>query len=175
MKIPVFLSSPNHLNDKQKLSYDTVQKFLDEQQFEPRTLGRSDYPTELPLREVCSLAQHCSGGIILGFSQFKATEGTWKLGIKDKEKPLEQPQDFPSPWNHLEAGILFGLFLPLLVFKEKNISGGIFDDGTSDAFIHEMPVHPLNPENSDALRQVFLKWGAQVRNCYYSGIFKKIN
>jgi len=173
MKIPVFLSLPTYLNTKQKTSYDIVRKFLDEQQFEPRTLGRSDYPTELPLKEVSSLAQHCSGGIILGFTQFQATEGTWKPGIQGKEKKLEKPQDFPSPWNNLEAGILFGLFLPLLVFKENKISGGIFDEGTTDAFVHEMPEAPLDLANNDALRQVFLKWGAQVRSCYYSGLFKK--
>src|SRR5437660_3411049 len=36
---------------------------------EPRAPGRSDYPTELPLREVLLVARHCSGGVILGFEQ----------------------------------------------------------------------------------------------------------
>jgi len=33
---------------------------------------------------------------------------------------------FPSPWNHLEAGILFGLRLPLPIFRESTILGGVF-------------------------------------------------
>jgi hypothetical protein len=172
MKIPVFVSMPSRLNEKQKLSNEIIQRFLREQQLESRTLGRSDFPTELPLREVASLAQHCSGGIILGFTQFQATEGVLKPGIEGNEKKLEKPQNFPSPWNNLEAGILFGLSLPILVFKEENISGGIFDIGTTDVFIHEMPVEPMNEANKDALRQVFLKWGSLVRKHYYSEINK---
>lgn len=46
---------------------------------------------------------------------------------------------FPSPWNHLESGILFGLHLPLLVFAEEGVSGGVFDRGVTDVFIHRMP------------------------------------
>src|SRR5207302_5783912 len=46
----------------------------------------------------------------------------------------------PTPWNHLEAGILFGLRLPLLIFREKEIEGGVVDRGVSDVFIHDMPA-----------------------------------
>ena len=44
---------------------------LDDNDLEARALGRSDYPTELPLREVLLIARHCPGGIILGFEQFR--------------------------------------------------------------------------------------------------------
>jgi len=54
-----------------------------------------------------------------------------------------------------------------LVFRELNISGGIFDPGAADVFIQNMPVTPLNRNNKDALAQVFLKWGAKVREHYY--------
>src|SRR5437667_6805088 len=47
---------------------------------------------------------------------------------------------FPTAWNNLEAGILFGLGLPILIFKEDGISGGVFDNGVTDVFIHKMPV-----------------------------------
>src|SRR2546429_6450159 len=33
---------------------------------------------------------------------------------------------------------------PLLVFRERYISGGIFDNGVSDLFIHEMPPGKIN-------------------------------
>jgi hypothetical protein len=42
---------------------------LDRLKLEPRAIGRSDYPTDLPLREVLVLARHCSAGVILGFEQ----------------------------------------------------------------------------------------------------------
>jgi hypothetical protein len=32
-----------------------------------------------------------------------------------------------TPWNQLEAGVLYALGLPLLVFREAGIEGGVFD------------------------------------------------
>lgn len=133
----------------------------------PRALGRSDYPTELPLREVYTIAKHCAGAVILGFSQIRADQGVIKPGIKGREKTLTSPMHFPTPWNHLEAGILYSLHLPMLVFKEESISGGIFDHGVTDVFIHKMPIFPLNKKDEDGLRAVFMKWQAGVRNHYY--------
>jgi len=43
---------------------------LERANLEPRALGRDDYPTELPLREVLMLARHCSGGVIWDLNRF---------------------------------------------------------------------------------------------------------
>lgn len=85
----------------------------------------------------------------------------------EQEKKSEEPRAFPTPWNNLEAGILFGLGLPLLVFREDGISGGIFDAGVSDVFIHKMPTSDPSEENRMGVRDVFLKWQARVREHYY--------
>jgi hypothetical protein len=137
-------------------------------QLEPRALGRSDYPSDSPLREVLVIANHCSGGIILGFRQFAATAGTFKPGTKE-QKRLMRPavQYFPSPWNHLEAGILFGLQLPLLIFREEPMRGGVFDEGVTDVFIHSMPPGNLGGASLEAFREVLLKWSSRVREHYY--------
>jgi hypothetical protein len=124
VRVPVFVSCPTSLNSDQHLRREVIVRLMEEMQLEPRALGRSDYPTDYPLREVAVIAQHCSGGVILGFTQFSATAGVWKPGT-NSERPLDgkNPAPFPSAWNHLEAGILFGLRLPLLIFREKGISG----------------------------------------------------
>jgi hypothetical protein len=62
---------------------------------------------------------------------------------------------FPTPWNHIEAGILHGLGLPLLVFAEDGISGGVFDRGVTDVFIHRMPSPSMSPSAKKALSAVF--------------------
>ncbi|MGZ3750956.1 MAG: hypothetical protein ACXVB0_00900 [Mucilaginibacter sp.] len=158
-KIPVFVSCPTSLSDEQEQKRAVITKILDELQLEPRALGRSDYPKDYPLKEVYIIAKHCSGGIILGFEQFYSDSGIRKRNSKD-EKKIEKtkPILFPTPWNHLEAGILYGLKLPLLIFKEPGVEGGVFDFGITDAFVHTMP--PPNPDTSktDELRHVFLKW-----------------
>ena len=73
----------------------------------------------------------------------------------------------PTSWNHLEAGILFGLNLPLLVFKEEGIAGGVFDTGVTDNFVHTMPTEKLDSAQRRALADVFLKWQFRVREHYY--------
>ena len=89
---------------------------------EPRALGRSDYRTELPLREVLVIAKQCAGGIILCFEQYRSLDGIDKPGTGSQAR-RGPSVPFPTPWNQLEAGILFGLGLPLLIFRESGISG----------------------------------------------------
>jgi hypothetical protein len=168
MRIPVFVSCPTKLSPLQNRSRERVVRELARLQLEPRALGRSDYPSDCPLREVYVIAQHCSGGIILGFRQFTATAGVLKPGTKEQKRiPHGKTEAFPSPWNHLEAGILFGMQLPLLIFREEPIRGGVFDDGVTDVFIHSMPPGDLSTANLEAFREVLLKWSAKVRERYY--------
>jgi hypothetical protein len=166
MQIPIFLSSPSALNKHQEDFRKLICALLEEVSLEPRALGRTDYPTRNPLREVFAIARRCSGAIILGFSQFETKTGVWKKGTSE-QKENKGAIKFPTPWNHLEAGILFGLELPILVFKEIGISGGIFDNGGSDVFVHNIPESKLTPSQRKDLQSVILKWQADVRNHYY--------
>jgi hypothetical protein len=168
LRVPVFVSCPTALNSDQQLRREVIVRLMEEMQLEPRALGRSDYPTDYPLREVAVIAQHCSGGIILGFAQFSATAGVWKAGTSG-ERPLDgkAPALFPTDWNHLEAGILFGLRLPLLIFRERGISGGVFDNGVTDVFVHDMPDPIPTSSQLEGLREVFLKWRGRVSDHYY--------
>ncbi len=165
MKIPVFVSCPTDLSTAQEASRRVILKELSQLSLEPRAIGQSDYPTELPLREVLILARHCAGGVILGFTQFESKSGISKPDTK-KHKHSSRTV-FPTPWNQLEAGVLFGLQLPLLVFREEGIEGGVFDVGVTDVFIHKMPAGSIAGEEKKGLAQVFLKWQSAVRAKYY--------
>ncbi len=166
MKIPVFVSSPTSLSPSQEAARTVIIQQLDDNDLEPRALGRSDYPTDLPLREVLLIARHCSGGVILGFEQCRADSGVLKPGTS-AEKRISTPLAFPTPWNHLESGILFGLRLPILVFREEGITGGVFDNGVSDVFVHPIPSPDITGTAKAALKQVFQRWAGKVREHYY--------
>ena len=169
MKIPVFVSCPTRLNAQQEKSRKVILSLLHELQLAPRALGRSDYPNDVPLKEVFVIAKHCHGGVILGFEQFKATAGVWRPGTKKKSTVARsKPVSFPTPWNQLEAGILFGLRLPLLIFRESNVYGGVFDVGTTEVFVHSMPPPRPSRKKLDELKEVFLKWHAEVNRIYYA-------
>jgi len=166
MKIPVFVSRPTILNKSQEEILHYLTTRLDKLNLEPRTLGQSDYPIDYPLREVFGIAKRCSGGLILGFTQFTFDNGIAKPET-DSETELINIRT-PTPWNQLEAGILYALNLPLLVFREEGITGGVFDPGATDLFLHTMPT----PGNFDmmnaAMDEVFLKWHTRVREQYYN-------
>src|SRR5690349_16682700 len=103
MDIPVFVSCPTILGAEQEASRKLILSQLRRFKLEPRALGRSDYPTEFPLREVLVIARHCSGGVILGFEQFRSTRGINYPDTPDAQA-VNTPTSFPTPWNHLEAG-----------------------------------------------------------------------
>lgn len=168
MRIPVFVSAPTQLNPAQKVIYDGILELLEDLQLERRALGRSDYPTEFPLKEVIRLARKCSGGLILGFVQQSAASVIAKPGTPEQKTLLDV--SYPTPWNHLEAGILFSLKLPILVFKEEGISGGVFDNGVTDLFVHRMPTADECKSKSSSFREVILRWQGRVREAYYEDV-----
>jgi hypothetical protein len=166
MKIPIFVSSPTQLNKDQERARTLIVNELGNLGMEPRALGRTDYPSDFPLREVLVIAKHCSGDVILGFEQFYTKSGIWKRGTNEEKKNTTDVC-FPTPWNQLESGILFSMGLPLLVFKEESISGGVFDSGVTDVFIHKMPMGRISKSNQEALKEVILNWQRKVRSHYY--------
>jgi hypothetical protein len=165
VEIPVFVSCPTSLNPEQRKARRLILRHLTRLRLQPRALGRSDYPTLLPLREVMLLATHCSGGLILGFEQYRSIKGVRKPGTPEEVKGAEKK--FPTEWNNLEAGVLFGLRLPILIFREPGIEGGVFDPGVTDVFIHDMPSPSDSKKRAVAVGDVFLKWQAEVQRHYY--------
>ena len=163
-KIPVFVSAPTSLSAEQDKTYNQLISILDAENFERRALGRSDYPDEFPLKEILLMARHCSGGIILGFSQFEGKGGVWKPW---DEKPRKVKEiKLPTPWNQLEAGILFSLRLPLMVFREDGITGGVFDPGVTDVFLQKLPLGGFTKSDRESLMFSVQNWATRVRSHY---------
>jgi hypothetical protein len=168
LRIPVFVSSPSpeNLSEEQQARALVIQGLIHRNKLEWRALGQSDYPIHVPLKEVIRMVQHCAGAVILGFSQLRVTAGTAKVG-STRAREIADPIELPTPWNQLEAGIVASSNLPLLIFKEKGVSGGIFDLGTYEVFVHDMPSPRPTSEEHDDLDTVFQIWAAKVRGRYY--------
>lgn len=132
-----------------------------------RSVGQTDYPSSFPLREVLTLVKHCAGRVVLGFCQFETNRGVSKQGTV-QEKILKHRVASPRAWNNLEAGILFAMSKPLLVFRADAIEGGIFDDDVSDVFIQQMPTGNLRGKQRKAFREVMQKFASEVHAHYYS-------
>lgn len=163
-KIPVFVSAPTALSPDQKGSYAFLLELLENEGLEQRTLGQTDFGVDCPLNEVYSIARHCSGGMILGYEQMHAPHVESK-----RETPHSatlKDVSFPTPWNNLEAGLLFGLKLPLLVFRQKGVIGGVFDLGVSNIFIQDLPACVPSPKQASQIGIVVKHWASKVRETY---------
>jgi hypothetical protein len=112
------------------------------------------------------MVRHCSGGVILGFEQLRVTAGTIKSRSGRAEK-IKKSISIPTAWNHLEAGVLFNHGIPIMIFKEPDVEGGVFDRGVTDVFIQPMPTESLSNEGLEDLDAVFQKWAGKVREHYY--------
>lgn len=126
----IFLSRPTWIDTKYEQGLDGFIKFLKAQNFTPRTLGTTDYPTSSPLDEVIALMKKCDGAIILGYPQIIAETGVIK------NKSIEAPVTLGTEWNHIEASLAYSLNLPLLVIHDSSVSRGIFDRGTLNSFLY---------------------------------------
>ena len=133
-------------------------------------------PRKIRLSNRSSLTRSlCAGNSLFGGSHswvWSIFHGRWYLQKRYDARVNDKTCGIihPTPWNHLEAGILFRLGLPLLVFRESGIQGGIFDPGVTDVFVNQMPPHDISQEKRQELREVFLKWQSKVREHYYRDI-----
>lgn len=165
-RIPVFVSAPTALSPAQESAYMAIAGLLDDENLERRALGRTDFGVDFPLKEVYAIARHCSGGVILGFSQMRADRLTVKGGTLGEQ--VVQNYRFPTPWNNLEAGILFALKVPMMVFREDGIEGGVFDNGVSEVFVQRLPLGPPSSDEVEALKAAIKNWVGKVREHYRS-------
>jgi hypothetical protein len=167
MRIPVFVSAPSlaNLSTEQDAVATKIYDMVARYRLEWRALGRSDYPLDLPLREVVRMVRHCSGGLVLGFEQFYAEEGTYK---RHSDKPLTNANVvLPTPWNQLEGGMIYMSGLPLMILREPGIQGGIFDAGATELFVHDMPTMSMSQQAEEDFDAVFQRWVGRVKSHYY--------
>lgn len=164
MHIPVFVSCPTDLNATQAEIRDYLLEWLERNNLVAHTLGRSDYPIHSTLREVLALGKRCCGALILGFEQVYSDKIFKKRGTPTESQVNNV--SLPTPWNHLEAGIMYAQRIPLLILREEGITGGIFDSGTVDGFVHDMPkLQASGPDRR--IDNILQRWSSEVISKYY--------
>jgi hypothetical protein len=172
MRMQVFVSSPTKLSPEQDDVRSALLNILDGEGLAPRTLGRSDPSSTLPLAQVCVIASHCVGGLILGFEQMYVTAGTLKRRARDDDfveisEPVDRPRRFPTAWNQIEASILFALGKPLLVMCEQGIDDGVFYPGAAGKYTYTLPANEREMKRrEDEFRQIIKDWRGNALRAY---------
>lgn len=149
--VDVFLSMPTWVPPACEPGREAFRRQLGLLDFQPRTLGATDFGRTSPLDEVIRLMDACRGAIVLGYPQLLVESG------RLKGQPLPRPLALPTEWNHIEAGLAYARGLPLLVLRDPSVERGIFDRGATKAFLYDVdlgdPAWPLKADVVGALRQ----------------------
>ncbi|MEQ9317252.1 MAG: hypothetical protein RLN72_15475 [Henriciella sp.] len=139
---------------------DDILALLGDLSLEPITLAQLDTPAEPPLTQIHAMIRGCSGGLVIGFCQETADR------VTRPGREAVAPKPYPSPWNHLEAGLLFAADVPLLILKEAGITGGVFDDGVSGHLVHTID-DTFRCQDSH-VRSLFSKWQGDISHHFYA-------
>ena len=119
----VFLSVGRTSNEKQESFVKMVEKYLEDNDLTPQTVGRTYFSSKQPLVAVAELMHECAGTIVLAFERVHLVEAIEKRG-NPKEAHL-QNINLPTVWNQIEASMAYMVNHPLLVIVEA----GMKDEG----------------------------------------------
>ena len=104
------------------------------------------------MKEVLSA---CQGALILGFRQIQIVKGYDKFSTERQRKI--QNEFLPTPWNHIEAGMAYMQDVPLMIIREEGVSGGVFDVGITDRYVHQAEISS-EWLKSERFTQPFNEW-----------------
>ena len=131
----IFVSKPTKMmNEIQSIFCDKFHVVLNARRLRLRSLGTTDYSNKAPLFGVLKILKQCNRIIILGLKQTCVINSISREGSSMEEFYL------PTPWNSLEARIAFALKLPMLLICENGITGGVFNKGVTDLYIHHIDL-----------------------------------
>lgn len=168
MAISVFLSHPRPNTEQQGSLVDRVRHYFRDRDLEPRTLGVSDYDTEVPLASIRRLMLECNGVLVLALRRYHIERGA---AVFLDSSGSRQEKDISgawitSPWCHIEAGMGFQLGLPVLAFREKGVvADGVLEKGVMSSYMLELSLDERVDEflSSPQWKQLINRFEGDVR------------
>ena len=143
MGIPVFLSHPRPHSEQQEELVTSVREYFVQRDLDPRTLGVSDYDTEVPLASIRRLMLECNGVLVLALKRYRIEEGAAVISTRKGKKTERDISGkwLTSPWCQIEAGMGFQLGLPVLVFREDGVlADGVLEQGVMASYMPEISL-----------------------------------
>ncbi|WP_425517541.1 hypothetical protein [Paenibacillus agaridevorans] len=172
-RIPVFLSTTTHLNDKQQQFLNRLILEIENALLFPRTLPLSESYPESILTDIRRLVSSSYGMLAVNLRRFKIQT----VELNEQTTP---PTPLPSPafwegsvYSQVEPSMAFQFGLPLLLVREEDtdLNNGIWAGGIAplNLFIvwHSDTQTVDQFFNTPEWRSAFANWSAQVRNAFY--------
>ena len=154
---PIFVSQPTWVPPEHSAGLRISKNQLRARDRDPRSMGVTDFPSQLPMVEVIQLMNCCCGAIILGIPQIEVQSG------KLKGDEITSPLSLGTEWNHIEAALAYSLQLPVLVIHDNTVGRGIFDRGAANAFISAVDFSSILRSHTDEISGALENWCSQLK------------
>ncbi|MDQ0198278.1 hypothetical protein [Neobacillus ginsengisoli] len=168
-RIPIFLSTTTHLNDKQQQFQNRLILEIENALLFPRTLPLSESYPEIILTDIRRLVSSSYGMLAVNFRRFFVEIVNTNVG----QPPSTTPFWEGSVYSQVEPSMAFQFGLPLLLVREDNTdeNNGIWAGGIAplNTFIIWDSENQTVDEFFSTIewREAFANWSAEVRNAYY--------
>ena len=155
----VFVSVGRTASQRQEVFAREVESFLRKRGYTPRTVGRTDFSYEKPLKKIVQVMGECSGTIVIALERIHIDRGTEFRG-SDGEIELDNV-NLPTVWNQIEATMAYMLGHPLLAIVNANLrSEGLLETGY-DWYVKLVDLDPLGLSSPEFLN-IFNAWEKKV-------------
>lgn len=164
-RVPVFLSHPSSLNNKQTRFLNQLISKLHNALLFPRTLPDTEQYPEKTLTSVRRIILSSYGLVAVNFRQVFAAYTQTNTGAKPPDPSWEG-----APFLQIEPSMAYQYGLPLLLIKEKGVSSiGIWNPALQPYFIIEWDSTLPNGDFFGTVewKELFQNWVARVRNGYF--------
>ncbi|WP_338452619.1 hypothetical protein R4Z09_12525 [Niallia oryzisoli] len=172
-RIPIFLSTTTHLNDKQQQFLNRLILEIENALLFPRTLPLSESYPESILTDIRRLVSSSYGMLAVNLRRFK-------IQTNELNEQTTPPTTLPttpiwegSVYSQVEPSMAYQFGLPLLLVREEDTdaNNGIWAGGIApvNLFIvwHSETQTVDQFFNTAEWKSAFANWCAQVRNAFY--------
>jgi hypothetical protein len=160
MAIAVYLSVGKTFRPEQEQFVTTLENFLRARDFEPHTLGRSEWKNQAPLKPIKDRMLECSGTVIIAFERVFIESGFEYRG-SDAVKVVKD-QKVPTVWNQIEPAMAYTLGHPLFVIVEKGTRIEGLLERHYDWWVQEADIGSGVFQTAEFLG-VFSDWATEVK------------
>jgi hypothetical protein len=155
----VFLSCGRCFTPQQEAFVRSFEDYLRTEELEPKTVGRTAFSSEAPLKPIRNLIAESQGAIVLAFERTHIAQGADKRGSKDSTPLSDVP--VTTVWNQIEGAMAYCHDLPIMMLAQKGLkSEGLVEKGY-DWFVQWIDLDQAVFASSE-FRGVFQDWKRRV-------------
>ncbi|HYO55443.1 hypothetical protein [Archangium sp.] len=159
MPIDVFISAGRAATSQQEEFISNVEGLLRAEGFRPRSVGRTDFSADQPLKFIEKVMGECAGVVIIAFERIHIEQGTELRG--GPKARSANGHRVPTVWNHIEAAMAYVTRRPLLVIVEDGLRPeGLLETGY-DWYVQRVELSKATLDTSE-FRGILGDWKRKV-------------